>query len=199
MVLAACERPEHDWPRRWGRRFDGGGPRRFGRLADVAADTQGWFRVEEIEEDGALVVRAELPGIDSDKDVEVSVSASALHIEARREQLGEAERQGVVWSEFRSGELRRDLAPVDGAGEDAVGASCMDGILGARVPLPAAERRGGADAQGGRLQCSVPIGPTAAVAGGVGWRQVHETEEGATRLRGRACPVRLALPATPTT
>lgn len=139
MALTAWERPDLGWQRRWGRFFDVGWPRRFGWLGDLAAEADGWFRVEEIEEEGALVVRAELPGIDPGKDLEVSVSDSTLHIEARREQRAEAERQGVVRSEFRYGELSRDLALPDGVDKDAVDASYKDGILEVRVPLPAAE------------------------------------------------------------
>jgi HSP20 family protein len=141
MSGTAVQRSDFDWPRRWGRFVDAGWPGRFGWLGDLVAETEGWFRVEEIEEDGALVVRAELPGIDPERDLEVSVSDSTLHIEARREQRTEAERQGVVRSEFRYGELSRDLALPDGADKDAVGASYKDGILEVRVPLPTAEER----------------------------------------------------------
>ncbi len=138
MALTAWDRPELDWSRRWGRFFDVDWPRRFGWLADLAADTEGWFRVEEVEREGALVVRAELPGIDPDKGLEVSVSDSTLHIEAHREQRTEAEEKGVVRSEFRYGALSRDLALPEGVDKDAVDASYKDGILEVRVPLPVA-------------------------------------------------------------
>ena len=38
------------------------------------------IRVEEYREDGTLVVRADLPGIDADKDAELTVSDGMLHI-----------------------------------------------------------------------------------------------------------------------
>jgi len=38
------------------------------------------IRVEEYREDGALVIRADLPGIDPDKDVELTVADGMLHI-----------------------------------------------------------------------------------------------------------------------
>jgi len=44
----------------------------------------GLVPVDEYQEDGALVVRAELPGIDPQKDVELTVSDHMLHIEAER-------------------------------------------------------------------------------------------------------------------
>ena len=42
------------------------------------------IRVEQYREDGTLVIRADLPGIDPDKDAELTVSREMLHIEADR-------------------------------------------------------------------------------------------------------------------
>jgi len=42
------------------------------------------IRIEEFREDGTLVIRADLPGIDPDKDVELTVSGGMLHIQAER-------------------------------------------------------------------------------------------------------------------
>src|SRR5690606_4237071 len=44
----------------------------------------GVIRVDEYQENGTLVVKAELPGIDPDKDVELTVSDGMLHIRAER-------------------------------------------------------------------------------------------------------------------
>ena len=44
------------------------------------------IRVEEYRDDGTLVVRADLPGIDADKDVELTVAGGMPHIEAERRQ-----------------------------------------------------------------------------------------------------------------
>ena len=38
------------------------------------------IRIEEFREDGTLVIRADLPGIDPDKDVELTVADGMLHI-----------------------------------------------------------------------------------------------------------------------
>ena len=48
-------------------------PEFFRRFWDVGADAS-WLRVEEFVDDKTLVVRAELPDIDPDKDVELSVA-----------------------------------------------------------------------------------------------------------------------------
>lgn len=50
------------------------------------AGSRDLIRVEEYREDGTLVVRADLPGIDADKDVELTVADGSLHIKAERRQ-----------------------------------------------------------------------------------------------------------------
>ncbi len=54
-------------------------PDAFRRFFDTDWDKP-WLRVEEFVEDEALVVRAELPDIDPDKDVELSVVDGVLEI-----------------------------------------------------------------------------------------------------------------------
>ena len=61
-------------------------PDRWKRFFDFVPDNESWMRVEEIHEDDTLVIRAELPGVDPDKDVEISVSDGVLHIEGHREE-----------------------------------------------------------------------------------------------------------------
>ena len=53
------------------------------------------MRVEEFAEDKTLVVRAEMPGLDPDKDVEIDVSDQTLHIRAERRQETKVE-EGAV-------------------------------------------------------------------------------------------------------
>lgn len=53
------------------------------------------IRVEEYREDGTLVVRADLPGIDPDKDVELTVADGMLHIQAERRQEEKREEKGL--------------------------------------------------------------------------------------------------------
>jgi HSP20 family protein len=61
---------------------------------DFDAESEGWMKVEEVQEDGTLVVWAELPGLDPDKDVDVSVSDGVLHISAKREERNEKKDKG---------------------------------------------------------------------------------------------------------
>ena len=61
------------------------------------------FRVEEVAQDNRYVIRAELPGLDPDEDIEVTVDGRNLTIQAERRQ----EDSGPSRSEFRYGSLTR--------------------------------------------------------------------------------------------
>jgi len=95
------------------------------------------FRVEEYQEDGTCVIRAEMPGIDPDKDVEVTVSDGMLHIKAERKHEEKSETKGFSRSEFHYGYFSRDLPLPEGCVEDDVKATYRDGILEFRLPTPA--------------------------------------------------------------
>ena len=93
------------------------------------------LRVEEYREDGTLVVRAEMPGIDPDKDVEITVAEGMLTISAERTEKTETEDKSGYRSEFRYGSFSRTLQLPPGATEDDIVANYADGILEVRVPL----------------------------------------------------------------
>lgn len=95
------------------------------------------IRVEEFQEDGTLVVRAELPGIDPDTDVELSVTNGMLHIQAERREEEDTRERGYLRRELRYGSFSRTLPLPPGASEADVHASYKDGILEVRVPSPA--------------------------------------------------------------
>jgi HSP20 family protein len=89
------------------------------------------FRVEDYAEDGHYVVRAELPGLDPAKDVEVLVRHGVLTVNAeRREERREGRR-----SEFHYGAFTRSVMLPQGADENDVVATYTDGILLVRVGL----------------------------------------------------------------
>jgi HSP20 family protein len=69
-----------------------------GSLApDVVPDDL--IRVDEYQDGGSLVIRAEMPGIDPEEDVEVTVSGGMLHIHAERhEEENEDEKDTAVES-----------------------------------------------------------------------------------------------------
>jgi HSP20 family protein len=94
-----------------------------------------WLRVEEYEDAGIHVVRAELPGIDPEKDVEITVVNGVLTIKASREEKSETRRKERYRSEFRYGSFTRSVTLPAGATEDDVTASYSDGVLEVRVPI----------------------------------------------------------------
>lgn len=97
------------------------------------------IKVDEYREDGTLVVRAELPGIDPDKDVELTVADGMLHIEAERREEEKTEEKGYLRRELHYGAFTRSLPLPEGVSEADVTASYKDGILEIRVPAPQPE------------------------------------------------------------
>jgi HSP20 family protein len=83
------------------------------------------IRVEEYAEGDHYVVRAELAGVDPEKDVEVTIGSGCLTIRAMRPDTAE----GKLRSEFRYGAFSRSLALPADADERDVTASYRDGIL----------------------------------------------------------------------
>jgi HSP20 family protein len=108
------------------------------------ASTSPWFaeygiRVEEYRANGALVIRAELPGIDPAKDVDVTVSDGALHIKAERHEEEKTEKKGYRRRELRYGSFTRTLPLPEGVSTSDVTAGYKDGILEIRLPVPEAK------------------------------------------------------------
>jgi HSP20 family protein len=112
----------------------------FRRMA--GSDLQsGWLRVEEYVDEGRLVVRAELPDIDPDTDVELSVADGVLHIRAQREERTEKKDKDAYRSEFRYGSFARNVPLPQGTKEDDITASYKDGVLEIRAPMAAEEEK----------------------------------------------------------
>lgn len=96
------------------------------------------IRVEEYSQDGTLVVRAELPGIDPDKDVHLSVVNGRLAIEAERNEQGEVDREGFMLRELRYGRFSRTVPLPAGVTAASITAIYKDGLLEVRIPAAAA-------------------------------------------------------------
>ena len=97
------------------------------------------IRVEGYREDGTLVIHADLPGIDPEKDVELTVSHGMLHIEAERRQEEKVEGKGYVRRELRYGSLSRSLPLPEGVTGADITATYQAGVLEIRVPQPKRE------------------------------------------------------------
>jgi len=89
------------------------------------------IRIEDYTEDGHYVVRAEIAGIDPEKELDVSVGAGYLSIRAERSSHVEGKHR----SEFRYGAFSRTVAlPADADPAD-VTAEYAGGILTIKVAL----------------------------------------------------------------
>lgn len=89
------------------------------------------IRVEDELYEDMYEVRAELPGVDPEDDIEVTVRDGRLTITAQRARPGENSGR----SEFTYGALTRTLMLPDGADPDDVNATYDRGILTVLVPL----------------------------------------------------------------
>jgi HSP20 family molecular chaperone IbpA len=99
------------------------------------------IRVEDYAEGDHYVIRAELAGIDPDKDVEVTAGSGHLTIRAERQDKADGRHR----SEFRYGSFSRSLRLPSAANEDDITADYRDGILtvsvGLRTGAPEAAKR----------------------------------------------------------
>jgi HSP20 family molecular chaperone IbpA len=91
------------------------------------------LRIEDFVEGDHYMVRAELAGIDPEKDVEVTVGAGYLTIRAERHDKTEGKHR----TEFRYGSFSRSLPLPAQANADDVKASYDYGILTVSVGLKA--------------------------------------------------------------
>jgi HSP20 family protein len=94
------------------------------------------MRLEDYAEDGHYVVRAELPGLDPEKDVDVTVSGGVLTIHAERREEKETKHR----SEFYYGAFSRHVSLPEGADENDVTATYEKGILKVSVGLKGKEK-----------------------------------------------------------
>ena len=89
------------------------------------------MRVEDFVEDNHYVLRAELPGIDPEKDVDVTIDDGVLTLKAERREETKSERR----SEFHYGSFVRRVSLPTGADEDDVKATYDKGVLEIRVAI----------------------------------------------------------------
>jgi HSP20 family protein len=118
-----------------------GGGGEIQRRAFAGRDVMWMPRMEVLERDGNLVVRADLPGLRKE-DVQIQVMEDALVIEGQRRRELEEERGGTYRSEVVYGSFRRAIPLPEGVNAESAEASFENGVLEIRVPLPKEERRG---------------------------------------------------------
>ncbi|MBP2471848.1 HSP20 family molecular chaperone IbpA [Crossiella equi] len=106
-------------------------------LPDIAAWLEGGLfghqpmHLEEYDEKGVHVVRADLPGLLSADDVHVHLAGDRLTIQAERKE----ETREKYRSEIHYGQFIRTLTLPPGADKDKVQASYRNGVLEIRIPV----------------------------------------------------------------
>jgi HSP20 family protein len=94
------------------------------------------IRVDQFREGDTEVIRAELPGIDPEKDVDLTVGDGVLRINAERRVEEKTEDKGYLRHELRYGRFTRTLPLPEGVTESDISATYKDGILEIRIPVP---------------------------------------------------------------
>jgi HSP20 family protein len=94
------------------------------------------IRLEEELVGDHLVIRAEIPGIDPDQDVEIKVGDGVLTVRSERRKEETKKSDGSFRSEFRYGSFRRTVPVPNGTSAKDVTATYRDGILEIQVPVP---------------------------------------------------------------
>ena len=89
------------------------------------------IRVEEYQEDERRIVRADLPGVDPDKDIDVTVDSGLLRIQGYRR----AEEHDKYHTEIRYGSFERVLTLPTGTKAEDVTADYADGVLTVSMPV----------------------------------------------------------------
>ncbi len=115
----------------------------FGGLARRTGNRQGdettaWSpSLDVLNEDGDVVVRAELPGVKPD-DVDITLSRGVLTISGQRKAEDERRGQGYYVRERRYGSFRRSMVLPEDVDESKIHARFQDGVLEVRVEGAAA-------------------------------------------------------------
>lgn len=94
-----------------------------------------YVRIEDYVEDGAYVIRAELPGLDPDKDVELNLQGDTLTIRGERREEEKARNR----HEFHYGMFERAVTVPVGTKAEDIKASYADGVLELHVPVKQAD------------------------------------------------------------
>jgi HSP20 family molecular chaperone IbpA len=96
------------------------------------------IRLEETTRDECYVIRAELPGLDPENDIEITVDGRILTIRAERRQQD----SGPHRSEFRYGSLTRTVSLPSRVDAADVTARYEKGVLEVTIPVGAVKPEG---------------------------------------------------------
>lgn len=129
--------PFHDITRFWPRAL---GPDWMSHFGGHLQANPGWVPSCDVtEQDDAILVEAELPGVEA-KDIEVNLDGEVLTIRGEKRSETNEEKNGRKYSERSYGLFERSVVIPGGADPASVEATLKDGVLLVRVPrrIPAA-------------------------------------------------------------
>jgi HSP20 family protein len=102
----------------------------------LGTSTTSWMpAIESFTEDGKLVIRADLPGIDP-RDVEVTVEGNRLTLRGSRKASREQQERDYAYREVSYGSFERAVELPEGVKGDEVKATYKNGVLELTVPIP---------------------------------------------------------------
>jgi len=117
------------WPQR--RR-----PSLFSRVFGRESEGKPWTpRVEMMEREGQLVLRAELPGM-TKNDLKVEVTDDAITIQGERKEEKKEERKGYYFNECQYGSFFRSIPLPEGSDPSKATAEFRNGVLEVVMPGP---------------------------------------------------------------
>jgi HSP20 family protein len=123
-------RPFFDLDKDWESMF------RFPRLFPEGREMEFRPSIDATRTDGELIVKAELPGIDPAKDMEITVDEDFLTIKGEKTQEKEVKEEDRYVHERRYGKFVRRIPVPEGVSADKISAMYKDGVLTVKVMLP---------------------------------------------------------------
>jgi HSP20 family protein len=123
-------RPLIDMEKEWESMF------RFPRFVSEGLEMPFRPSMDVTRTDGELIVTAELPGMEPDKDVEITVDEDYLTIKGEKSEETEISEEDRYVHERRYGKFVRRVPVPEGVSADKITADYTNGVLTVRVTLP---------------------------------------------------------------
>jgi HSP20 family molecular chaperone IbpA len=109
---------------------------RFPRVVSEGLEFRFRPSMDVTRTDGELIITAELPGIDPDKDIEITVDDDYLTIKGEKAEEKEVSEEDRYMHERRYGKFVRRIPVPEGVSSDRITANYTKGILTVKVTLP---------------------------------------------------------------
>ena len=100
------------------------------------AGHKAWPAIDVVEEDNAIVIRAEVPGCKAE-DIDISVFKNKLTIGGEKKLAEEKKEKGYYHIESSHGSFKRELTLPADVDPKKIDAECKDGVLSIILPKAA--------------------------------------------------------------